>query len=97
MLRGRDFEMILDDDDNRVKGDRPRTVAERIQDWKDDAAKVPAAKRAKIMELLTTGSSVGQARVAVDLPLMTVMQIIIEEFPKIERTVCESLSKTKQS
>lgn len=59
--------------------------------WKDAAAKVPAAKRAKIMEMMKTGSTIGEARKAIDLPLMVVAQIVIEEYITIKEAACKSL------
>jgi len=63
---------------------RPRSaeeIAKEIrQKWIIEASKVPRAKRQKVVEMVTAGHSTGQIRNALDLPLMIVMQIIIEEF-----------------
>lgn len=75
----------------------PQTTAGIMQHWKDRAAEVPREKREEIVKLMRTGSTIGETRVAVHLPLMLVVQIIIEEFTRIEEAVCKSLSGTKQS
>jgi len=65
--------------------DKPLRSAEEIakeimDNWIIEASKVPRAKRGEVVEMVTAGHSTGQIREALDLPLMIVMQIILEEF-----------------
>lgn len=65
--------------------DKPLRSAEEIaleirEKWIIEASEVPRGKRGQVVEMVTTGHSTGQIREALDLPLMIVMQIILEEF-----------------
>ncbi|KKL17599.1 hypothetical protein LCGC14_2483950 [marine sediment metagenome] len=52
-----------------------------MQHWIVEASKVPRGKRQRVMEMMKTGSTVGETHEALELPLMVVVQITIEEYP----------------
>jgi len=59
----------------------PEEIANEIREkWIIEASKVPRGKRKKVVEMVTAGHCTRQIREALDLPLMIVMQIILEEF-----------------
>ena len=57
------------------------STEEIMQHWIVEASKVPRGKRQRVMEMMKTGSTVGETREALELPRMVVVQIIIEEYP----------------
>ena len=57
-----------------------RTADDIMRHWRVQASEVPPANRQEVMSMMKAGSRVGEVCEAVDLPLMVVVQIIIEEF-----------------
>lgn len=60
---------------------RSTTTEKIMMKWIRKASQVPQWKRQRFMEMIRAGLTVGEARGALELPLMVAAQIIIEEFP----------------
>lgn len=63
---------------------RRKTTEDIMRDWIAKALEVPHWKRHQFMQMMKAGSTVGEARAALDLPLMVAAQIIIEDFETVE-------------